>query len=117
MHPQPTDTTPLLLALAFGLLIIASLWNIFTKAGQPGWAALIPLYNLYILLLIVGKPAWWLLLLLIPLVNLVISVILTLELAKRFGKPGAFALGLLFLPFLFYPILAFGDARYHAPSP
>jgi hypothetical protein len=98
--------------LAFMVLMIASVWMIFSKAGEPGWAAIIPIYNLIVLLNVVGKPLWWFLLLCIPFVNLVVGIILSLELAKKFGKDTGFGIGLIFLPFIFYPILGFGSARY-----
>ena len=107
----------LFIQLAVIILMIAASWKVFTKAGQPGWAAIIPFYNLYVLLTIVGKPGWWLLLFFIPLVNLVIGIIVTLELAKRFGKGVGFAMGLIFLSIIFYPILAFGSATYMPALP
>lgn len=89
----------------------------FTKANQPGWAILIPIYNFYILLKIAGRPGWWLLLFLIPLVNLVICFMVALDIAKSFGKGTGFGLGLFFLSFIFYPILGFGSAAYQgAPA-
>lgn len=98
--------------LAFMLLMVASMWVVFTKAGKPGWASIIPIYNCIVLLEIVGKPIWWFILLFIPLVNIVILFLVTIELAKKFGKSVGFGLGLIFLFFIFYPILAFGDAQY-----
>jgi uncharacterized protein DUF5684 len=100
--------------LAIAVLMIAALWKIFDKAGEPGWAAIIPIYNLYILLKIAGRPGWWLLLYFIPFVNFIISIIVSIDIAKRFGKGTGFALGLVFLPFIFYPMLAWGDASYTA---
>ena len=103
--------------LALLVLIIAALWRIFTKAGQPGWAALIPFYNLYVLLQVAGKPGWWLILMLIPLVNLVILIITLSALATKFGKGVGFTIGLILLPIVFYPILGFGGAKYQgAPA-
>jgi hypothetical protein len=96
------------------VLVIASMWKVFSKAGQPGWASLIPIYNTYVLLKVAGKPGWWLILLLIPVVDIVISIIMQVALANRFGKGGGFAAGLILLPFIFWPILGFGDARYLA---
>ena len=95
--------------------MIASLWKIFTKAGQPGWASIIPIYNVIVLLKIAGKPLWYIILLIIPLVNIVVGILVLIELAKNFGKGVGFAIGLILLPIIFYPILAFGDAKY-APS-
>jgi hypothetical protein len=102
--------------LAFIILVIASLWVVFTKAGKPGWAAIVPIYNVIVMLEIVGKPMWWILLLLIPLVNIVIAIMLAIEMAKSFGKGTGFGIGLALLPFIFYPILAFGAATYQHPS-
>jgi hypothetical protein len=104
----------LLIWLAVMILFIAANWKIFVKAGQPGWAILIPFYNIIVFLKIIGKPAWWLVLLLIPFVNIVIGIITILALAKRFGKTGGFAVGMILLPIIFYPILGFGDAKYSA---
>lgn len=102
---------------AFFVLMIISAWKVFEKAGKPGWACLIPIYNLIVMLEIVDRPWWWLFLLLIPLVNMVFAVILCVDLAKAFGHGAAFGIGLLLLGFIFYPILAFGDASYvGAPS-
>lgn len=105
------------LCLALVVFIIASLWIVFTKAGQPGWAALIPIYNLYVLLKIAGRPGWWLLLYFVPLVSFVIAIIVAIDVAKAFGKGTGFGIGLAFLSFVFYPILAFGDARYQSAPP
>jgi hypothetical protein len=105
-----------LIPLAIFVLMIVSGWVIFTKADKPGWACIIPIYNVLVLLDIVGRPWWWLLLLCIPLVNLVIGIILCIDLAKAFGKGAGFGIGLLILGFIFYPILAFGDAAYQGPS-
>lgn len=91
-------------------------WKLFTKAGQPGWAILIPIYNAYIVLKMTGKPGWWLLLFLIPFVNFIIAIIVTYNLALRFGKGTGYTLGLLFLGFIFMPMLALGSAKYTPPS-
>lgn len=107
-------TAVLLVWLAVVILCIAANWKIFVKAGQPGWAIFIPFYNVYVFLKIVGKPGWWLILLFIPFVNIVIAIITIVALAKCFGKTGGFAVGLILLPFVFYPILGFGDAKYSA---
>lgn len=93
-------------------VIIAGIWKTFTKAGQPGWAAIIPIYNIYIMLKIANKPGWWLLLFFVPVVNFVIAIIVALEIAKAFGKGTGFGVGLALLGFIFYPILGFGDATY-----
>ena len=93
----------------------AGYWNVFTKAGIPGWKCLIPIYNAILMLRLVDRPDWWLFLLLIPLVNIVFGVVIQLELAERFGKSMGFGAGLALLPFIFYPILGFGPAIYYPP--
>jgi hypothetical protein len=102
----------IIIYLIIGLLMIISMWKIFSKAGKPGWAAIIPIYNIIVLLEIVDKPLWWIILILIPFVNIVISIILCIELAKKFGQSAGFAVGLILLPIIFYPILGFGGAKY-----
>jgi hypothetical protein len=97
------------------LVMVASLWRVFAKAGKPGWAAIVPIYNVIVLLEIVGRPIWWLVLYLIPVVNFVIAIIITFDLAKAFGQSSGFGLGLLLLPIVFYPILAFGGSSYAGP--
>lgn len=105
-------TGVLIFQLAILAFFIVVMWKIFTKAGQPGWAAIIPIYNAYILLKIAGKPGWWLLLFFIPIVNLVIAIIVSIALAQSFGKGTGFGIGLFLLGFIFGPILAFGSAQY-----
>ena len=105
-----------LMMLAVVLVVIVSIWKVFTKAGQPGWAAIIPFYNIYVMLQIAGKPGWWLILFFIPLVNLIIQFLVFLGIAERFGKGTGFALGLMFLGIIFFPILAFGDATYQGEA-
>ena len=102
--------------LAVTVLIVASVWKVFVKAGKPGWACLVPIYNIVVLLDIAGKPWWWILLMFIPLVNLVVAILVAVALAKNFGKGTGFAIGLIFLGFIFYPILGFGDAQYNKVS-
>ena len=98
--------------LVVTVAMIVAIWKLFTKAGQPGWASLIPIYNTIVLLQIAGKPVWWFLLLFIPVVNIVIAVLVMIGVAKAFGKGTGFALGLLFLSPIFVPILGFSDAKY-----
>lgn len=102
----------IIVMLVLVVFFIAVQWKIFVKAGQPGWAAIVPIYNLYIMLTIVGRPGWWLILYLIPCVNIIISILVSLDLARVFGKSSGFGVGLILLPIIFYPILAFGDAEY-----
>lgn len=105
-----------LLYLGFIVVLIVALWKIFTKAGKPGWASIVPFYNIIVLLEIVGRPLWWFVMLLIPLVNIVFAFLLAIDLAKSFGKGIGFAMGLIFLSPIFYPILGFGGARYQGPA-
>lgn len=102
--------------LAFVVLMIASMWRIFTKAGKPGWAAIIPIYNFVVMLQIAGKPIWWIIGMLIPFVNFIVMILLCVGIAKAFGKGVGFAIGMLILGPIFYPILAFGSATYTPPA-
>ena len=102
----------ILIYLAIVLLMIASMWKVFTKAGKPGWASIVPIYNTIVLLEIVGKPIWWIILLLIPFVNIIVLLIVLNELSKSFGRAVGTTLGLIFLGFIFWPILGFGSAQY-----
>ncbi len=106
----------LLIELLVIVVVIAGLWKVFVKAGEPGWAAIVPIYNTYVLLKIVGRPWWWLILMIIPLVGLIVWIIAALDLAKSFGKSVAFAIGLILLSIIFIPILGFGDAKYLGPA-
>jgi hypothetical protein len=101
-----------IVGLLVAVLVIAGMWKIFTKAGKPGWAAIIPIYNLIVLLQIAGKPLWWIVLFCIPVVNFVAAVMVLISVAKAFGKGAGFAIGLLFLSPIFVPILGFSDAKY-----
>jgi hypothetical protein len=98
------------------LFSIIAYWTIFTKAGKPGWAAIIPIYNFIVILEIVGRPWWWFLLMLIPVVNLVIMIIVIHRLSLSFGKGLGFTIGLILLPFIFLLILAFGSSVYRRLS-
>jgi hypothetical protein len=106
----------IIIYVAIAVLLIAALWKVFTKADQAGWKSIIPIYNLYITLKIVGRPAWWLILFLIPIVNIVIAFVVYIDLARSFGKGTGFGVGLTLLSFIFVPILGFGAARYRGPS-
>lgn len=112
-----TVSTWLSISLFIAVIYIVAQWKIYEKAGQKGWAALIPFYNLYILLKIVGKPGWWILLIIfIPPVGLILAIYMTHLLSKSFGKDILFTMGLLFFGIIFYPILGFGDAKYIGPA-
>lgn len=101
-------------ALYLGAIVlwIGSFWQIFTKAGEPGWVIFIPIYNIYVLLRIAGKPGWWLILMFLPFVNIIASILMYVGLAQSFGKGVGFTVGLVLLPFIFVPILAFGSSKY-----
>ena len=101
-----------LIFLALAVFCIAAFWKVFTKAGQPGWAAIIPIYNIIVWLRIAGRPGWWIILLLIPIVNFVLAIVVSIDFARKFGKGAVFGLGLVFVGFIFYPILAWGSAQY-----
>lgn len=106
----------MLLYIAAIVGTIAGLWMVFTKAKKPGWAAIVPIYNIVVLLEIIGKPIWWIVLFLIPCVNIVISFIVFIALAERFGKSQGFGIGLALLPFIFLPMLGFSNAKYLGPA-
>lgn len=108
-------TGAIIFLLAFAVFVIAAMWKVFVKAGQPGWAAIIPIYNIYIMTRIGGKPGYWTLLCLIPIVNLVFMIWLYNMVSKSFGKDEGFTAGLIFLGFIFWPILGFGSAKYLGP--
>ncbi len=102
--------------LIFLVFYIICMWKIYVKAGQDGWACLIPIYSTYIYTKIIGKPCWWTFLLIIPYVNIVFMIWGANLLSKKFGKSEGFTVGLIFLGFIFYPILAFGEAKYEGNS-
>lgn len=105
-----------LVYVAIIVLVVAGIWKTFVKAGEPGWAAIVPIYNYMIIAKIAGKEMWWGLLMLIPCVNLVILFILCIEIAKRFGKDTLFGILLALFGPIFWPILGFGSAQYQKPS-
>ena len=102
--------------LALLVVMIVAYWKIFTKAGEEGWKCLIPIYNIIVLLKIVGRPWWWLILMLIPFVNFIVLIIVMNDLSKSFGHGLGFTLGLIFLSFIFYLILGFGGSKYVGPG-
>ncbi len=112
MYDDSMSTTLWVIYIIVLIFMIITMWKIFVKAGKPGWGCIIPIYNIYLLVTIAGKPGWWLLLFFVPVVNLIISIIVSLEIAKKFGKSTGFGIGLILLGIIFYPILAFGNAKY-----
>lgn len=106
------DNFALLIQLAIVVVSVAGMWKVFDKAGEPGWAAIVPIYNLYVLCKVAGRPGWWLLLFLVPLVNIVVLFVLSIDVAGKFGKGAGFGVGLALLGFIFYPVLGFGDDQY-----
>lgn len=104
-----------LVALPLMLLVVPT-WRIYVKAGEPGWASIVPLFSQYTLCSVVGRPVWWLIFLLIPYVNFVFWLIVAMDLARVFSRSKAFGIGLWLLPFVFLPILGYGSAEYTAPS-
>ena len=102
----------IIFCLIIVVIAVVANWKIFTKAGKPGWAAIVPFYNLYTEFEIVGYNGWMFLLLLVPFVNIVIEILLCVRLAKAFGQGTGFALGLIFLSPIFLLILAFGNYKY-----
>lgn len=105
-------TVAVIFYIAIIVFLIAAMWKVFVKAGQPGWAAIVPIYNIYIMLQIAGRPGWWLLLMFVPFVNFVVQIIVALDIARNFGKSTGFGVGLFLLSPIFYPILGFGSATY-----
>ena len=101
--------------LLFNLLVVVGvlvgMWKVFVKANKPGWAALVPIYNLFVLAEVGGKPSWWAILLFVPLVNLIVFVVICMGVAKNFGKNELYGIGLALLGFIFFPLLGFGNAR------
>ena len=117
--PAPAAVAPEMLGLVFlgagllfVLLLIASFWKVFTKAGEAGWKSLIPFYNIFVLLRIAGCPGWWFLMFFLPVVNIYFMVVMHIRLAEKFGKSALYGFALFFLGFIFFPLLAFGPATY-----
>ena len=106
------ESVLVLIYIAILVIFIIGTWKAFTKAGRPGWAILIPIYNKIVMLQIARRPIWWIILFFIPIVNLVASIIVAIDIAKAFGKGTGFGIGIAFLPFIFFPILGYGDSKY-----
>jgi hypothetical protein len=106
------DTAKIVIGIAVAVVAIIGSWKVYEKAGRPGWACLVPFYNLFLWVKMAGRPGWWMILFFLPLVNLVIGVIVSLDIARKFRKGVGFGIGIAFLPFVFIPILGLGDAAY-----
>ncbi len=96
----------------FLIITVEAKWKVYRKAGKPGWAVIIPIYNTIVLLQIIKKPIWWLFMLLIPFVNIIFVIWMTNLLSKRFNKDEGFTVGLILIPFIFYPLLGMSRAEY-----
>lgn len=102
-----------MVSLIFVIAMFAGMWKVFEKAGMEGWKGIIPIYNVYLMITeIAKKPAWWIVLLFVPIANLVIMILVCIEVAKAFGKSTGYGVGLALLGFVFFPLLGFGDAVY-----
>ncbi len=106
----------LILGLVGYVVGALGLMGVFRKAGQPGWAAFVPVYNTIVLLQVVGRPLWWFLLLLVPGVNVVVAVVLMNDLAKSFGQGTGFTVGLVLLSLVFVYVLWLGSSTYRGPA-
>lgn len=109
------STEFIIACVVLAIIQLAGMWRVFEKAGQPGWTAIIPIYNIYIMTRITGKPGYWTLLCLIPFVNLVFLIWLTNMVSKSFGRDEGFTVGLILLGVIFWPILGFGGSKYLGP--
>ena len=102
--------------LIIWLITAIGMWKMFEKAGKPGWAAIVPIYNIIVLLEITGQPIWYLIMLFIPLVNIIFSIMILNSLSKSYGQVIGTTLLFLFLPFIGFPMVGFGSAKYVGPA-
>ena len=112
LQSSSSSNIELFAILALTVVIFAGFWKMFEKAGEPGWAGIIPIYNLYILVKISGNAWWWFILLLVPVVNFFAALKISIDVAGKFNRGVLFGLGLMFVSFIFYPLLGFGDYQY-----
>lgn len=110
--PPTFNPLPTIISLVLCVFVLVCMWIVFRKAGKPGWAAIVPFYNLYVLFDITWGSGMRFLLLLIPIYNIILGIQTQVRLARAFGKSGGFAAGLVFLPYIFIPLLAFGKETY-----
>lgn len=106
------DNVILIVYLLFLIAIIAGLWKAFAKTGAPGWSAIVPILNIYVLVKLSGRPLWWIVLFFIPIVSIIAAIVILIDISKGFGKGIGTALGLIFLGFIFWPMLGFGSAEW-----
>jgi hypothetical protein len=106
-------TTMLIIEIAVIVLVIAGLWATLNKAGRPGWGAIIPIFNLYLIIKMAGRPGWWLILYLIPIVNIIIALIVAIDVSQNFGHGAGYGILLWIFPWLMYLVLGFGGAQYN----
>ncbi|MEO8612361.1 MAG: DUF5684 domain-containing protein [Chloroflexota bacterium] len=109
--PQMSPVTTIIY-IVLALIVLAGYWMTFSKANKPGWLAIIPIVNVIVILQIAGKPWWWIILLLIPFLNIIIVFLVFIDFARAYGQGFLFALGLIFLAPIFICILGFGSADY-----
>jgi len=108
--------TRMLISLIVFVVLVVSGWQMYAKARQPGWVSVIPVLNVLGLLKMIGKPYWWALLYLVPVVNVAMHFVVAVLVARSFGKGFLFGVGLFFLPIVFLPMIGLGDARYVGPE-
>jgi hypothetical protein len=106
-----------LVVFAMLLFYLGAAWRLFSKAGVPAWGVIIPIYNVYLWCKIAGRPGWWVLLFIVPVVNIIVHLIVSLDVAKSFARSSAFGGGLWLLGFIFVPILGYGASTYVGPHP
>lgn len=104
-----------LFILIISLISVIGLWKMFEKAGKPGWAAIIPIYNAIVILEITGQPTWWVIMLFIPVVNLIFIIMILNALSNSFGQGVGTTILFLFFPFIGFPMVGFGSAKYVGP--
>jgi len=104
-----------LFSIVLAILILVALWKIFTKAGKPGWAIIVPVYNIWVLFEIVGYPGWWSVLSFVPIANFFTTIMIFVsyfKLGKLFGKGTGFSICLVLFPYITLPILGFGKSQF-----
>lgn len=108
----PLIATFSLIQFAFIAFMVITYWKVLEKANLPGWGMFIPFYNIYLHFKMAGRSGWQMFLLLIPIVNIFVIISVNMDIAKRFGQPASFGIGMTLLGFIFYPLIAFSDMTY-----